>query len=598
MPPAPLPLHTGDTDFVGMRRRGAFYVDKTAYFETLIPNADLIAAGNANVRNQILVRPPGFGKTLLLDTLEAWFQGLPPERTLESPPDLYGNTMDVPEGWSSPAWLWDGLAGGERHGVDGWHPVVRLDMRLAVARDLNRAVKDVLEHVALVWQNRGVPWDVPGLPRPNRDDAPDVMVRALTDGLYMYYGKAPVVLVDDCDITCAPYMWKDAHSLIMDMGPVFEMYTALVNDEDDTLYFMLACGRTTRGSECLWPPARVANISHMSTWAGICGFTQDEVDRHLAPHRRALRRQAPHLNDARLADAWQDRFGGYKFHSAPARWSVRVHNPFTLMEAVQRALSEPQALQDAGRGIWGSTWNRNVAPAYLIPIVRNLCGMESRRDEARIVFNDYMKDLGYFTWYADCSDSWSEHYDFPNSETALAWICDVMLMHLPLDDSVAVPVPDRLRACLEQGDARGFAAVLDDFVFRDNDLPAEKMQGPFSWGLLLQALLKCAGLSMPLSYLHDWRNPEYEVCVGDRIHVVEIVHNRPSSAAQRRIRTLRCQRCRDLRGDGVEVMALTLAFRQRHGRDAECRVECTLDLWNDVAVDPAGDGRGAETDPH
>jgi hypothetical protein len=73
------PLHPSDADFAAIRRRDGFYVDKTGWFRALLETyPDTLSSPPLTCRHQFLARPRRFGKTLLINTLEAWFQGLPP----------------------------------------------------------------------------------------------------------------------------------------------------------------------------------------------------------------------------------------------------------------------------------------------------------------------------------------------------------------------------------------------------------------------------------------------------------------------------------------------------------------------------------------
>ena len=73
-------LHPSDADFVAIRRRHAFYVDKTNSLSQLLETDEVPHGDRPELtqRHQLLVRPRRFGKTMLINTLEAWFQGLPP----------------------------------------------------------------------------------------------------------------------------------------------------------------------------------------------------------------------------------------------------------------------------------------------------------------------------------------------------------------------------------------------------------------------------------------------------------------------------------------------------------------------------------------
>ena len=155
MPPLPA-LHPTDADFAAIRRRGGFYVDKTGLFRRLLatdpaPMSDPLL----ECRHQFLVRPRRFGKTLLINTLEAWFQGLPPGHR--------SNPAGMPAGWTAPPWLWAGLDAEDWHGVHGWHPVIRLDLSLIDSPNpagTRTALQAYLWQVNALWGERTGRWEV------------------------------------------------------------------------------------------------------------------------------------------------------------------------------------------------------------------------------------------------------------------------------------------------------------------------------------------------------------------------------------------------------------------------------------------------------
>ena len=61
------PILTDSSDFPEIRGNGCVYVDKTAYFHDLITRLD--------ARRFFLSRPRRFGKSLMISTLKAIFQG-------------------------------------------------------------------------------------------------------------------------------------------------------------------------------------------------------------------------------------------------------------------------------------------------------------------------------------------------------------------------------------------------------------------------------------------------------------------------------------------------------------------------------------------
>ena len=156
-------LHPTDADFAAIRRQGGFYVDKTGLFRDLLetyPSA--ISSPPLTCRHQFLARPRRFGKTLLVNTLEAWFQGLPPGHRTNPAGDT-APLDGLPAGWTSPPWLWKGLDTQDRHGVHGWHPVIRLDLSLIDSPNpagTRTALQAYLWQVNALWGERTGRWEV------------------------------------------------------------------------------------------------------------------------------------------------------------------------------------------------------------------------------------------------------------------------------------------------------------------------------------------------------------------------------------------------------------------------------------------------------
>ena len=123
------PLHPSNANFIDIRANNGLYVDKTQHFQHLLAVFPPTGATQPDLVNkhQFLVRPRRFGKTLLINTLEAWFQGLPPAPAARLPGGR-DTLTGLPDGWRAPDWMWTGLDGSDWHGVHGWHPVVKLDM--------------------------------------------------------------------------------------------------------------------------------------------------------------------------------------------------------------------------------------------------------------------------------------------------------------------------------------------------------------------------------------------------------------------------------------------------------------------------------------
>ena len=157
------PLHTGESDFLVIRGDKCLYVDKTPHLRGLLAVRSASAAGHIpslEHKYQFLARPRRFGKSLLINTLEAWFQGVPPNHELADASEAAA-WPEAPAGWSRPRWLWEGLDAEDWHGLHGWHPVIRLSLPLPTSLDAGEiriGLTTHLRNLGLEWEDRGVPW--------------------------------------------------------------------------------------------------------------------------------------------------------------------------------------------------------------------------------------------------------------------------------------------------------------------------------------------------------------------------------------------------------------------------------------------------------
>ena len=154
LPRRKLPI--GLQSFVKLREEDHYYVDKTGLL------IDLIASGSY----YFLSRPRRFGKSLLLDTFKALFEG---ERS-----------------------LFDGLVAETRWDWTRRHPVIRIDLGSGVLQ--SRAELDQRVHEILLDVQRDL-----GLPDPVGYDSVTGQFAELIRLAHAKFGATVVVLIDEYD---------------------------------------------------------------------------------------------------------------------------------------------------------------------------------------------------------------------------------------------------------------------------------------------------------------------------------------------------------------------------------------------------------------
>lgn len=577
-------LHTSDADFTAIRAEGSLYVDKTPPLRTLLATT---ATRRLVTRHQLLARPRRFGKTLLINMLEAWFQGLPPDHE-ENPRRDSVSLAGMPEGWTNPPWLWAGLDAEDWHGIHGWHPVIRLDLS-RVAIDIPSNTRSSLQVYLWrqigTWGRRTGHWAVPDRFAPPPDLPPEHLLTSLVESLQDAYGRKPVVLVDEYDAPITKHLGTDR-----DPRPVAEdlhEFFRVLKDDENRLYGVFMTGITRFTRDHLFSPANnIADVSDRVDYGALCGFTENEVEMYFTPYRTRLAELEPGLDTGDILGDWRDRYNGYRF--APGSEASHVYNPFTLTSSVATVLADADARRLAAEGIWPSAWSRSGHPSLIMRLANDprqprpmpvwygtmtpppADGLDdlTRPDHVRL-----MLDTGYYTWHGS-RDAGNLHLGFPNREVAESWLRDIFSAWAVLNNETGDQnLVGNLRACLAHGDTAGFVARLETFVF---GLSHENLRREDTCNLLMQALF-CLLADTTQSEKSNWDGrSDHEVRVGDRLYVFEVKYNRSPDAALRQIQDRRYGR-EHLPADGETVAAVGLAFR-KDLKDGACLQYCEANL--------------------
>ena len=199
-------LHPDQSEFIPIRRGCGLYVDKTGHLHKLLAPADG-RGSQLQSKYAFLARPRRFGKTLLVSTLEAFFQGDLPRSGSSDKASFDPNAGERTE-------LFKGTAVEDLVCQARVHPVVRLNLAMATSDTPERLHTRLLAHLESVytdWHGRGVatgvePRTVGGFvqfPLPPYADSESVPAAArlerLLHVLERQFKAKPVVLIDEYD---------------------------------------------------------------------------------------------------------------------------------------------------------------------------------------------------------------------------------------------------------------------------------------------------------------------------------------------------------------------------------------------------------------
>jgi hypothetical protein len=272
----------GIQDFEDLITGGFAYVDKTAWVYKL--------AGEG--RYFFLGRPRRFGKSLLLSTLSAYFEG---KRE-----------------------LFKGLAIEELEKEWISYPVLHIDLNVSSYRnteDLNIGLDANLRRFEKKW---GI--DASGAAR-----TPAVRLCDLIEAVCEKSGRKVVVLVDEYDRPLLQTMEKgETNDEIRD---ALKGFYGVLKSANRWLRFVLLTGVTKFSKVSVFSDLNMLrDISLDEAYAGVCGISARELEENFGPELAALAEK----NDMTYGEAvaeMKKRYDGYRF----AKQGESMYNPFSVL---------------------------------------------------------------------------------------------------------------------------------------------------------------------------------------------------------------------------------------------------------------------------
>ena len=540
MPSAnPLPLlHSDQSEFILLRHGDGLYIDKTQHLLSLLAPT---TGRPSLLRNKyiFLARPRRFGKSLLVTTLEAFFQGEVPV----APHYLNGLS---PEPILSKGELFRGTAAADTVESRGFHPVVRLNMANTPAdgpEELKANLLEVLGGQYTLWNRRGVnvglePINESGVVKFPTDPAvsPAQRLEDLVVQLKARYGANPVVLVDEYDAPLVHLLGKET-----DPEPILDVlrnfYVKLKSLESD-LHFVFVTGITRFARVSLFSAFNnLWDISWEPAYATLCGFTEQEVRTDLHPHLAA---GAVHLDLSleELMDKVRRHYNGYCFGFPED--SESIYNPYTLACCLRDMQDRHHVRRWAVTG-WPNHWAVSGNPMFLIRLMqegRYLLPadpppwdslMRTAYSLNRVDFVTLMFQTGYYTLRQDTDGDL--YLDYPNDEVRQTY------SHELLETYRQPPDPRTLRSmhrALSDEDYRKFCDLLHTFLA---GIPGEKLRRETDCHLVLHVLCQLMQVEF-LSEVHQGGGrSDMEVRFPGHVCVMEFKYGESAQTALDQIRS-------------------------------------------------------------
>jgi len=276
------PIPTDTSDFADIRNKKKLYVDKTALLNKLITDS--------NKSFYFISRPRRFGKSLMISTLKAIFQG---KRE-----------------------LFDGLAIAKTDYDWKVFPVIHLNLGFCARETYEQFTEAFPLEIQRALHECNAEY--------NGDLAPASNLGRAIDAFYEQ-GQAPVILIDEYDDPVAKAMAhiEVAEKIRADLSALYGQ----LKDRAGKLRFVMVTGISKFTKMSVFSAmSNLNDISYCDDYADMLGFTENELDKYYSEHMEAHAKKMRLSNEAYRAEL-KRMYNGYRFWSEQGE---KVYNPVSI----------------------------------------------------------------------------------------------------------------------------------------------------------------------------------------------------------------------------------------------------------------------------
>ena len=299
-------LPVGIQTFDKLIQGGYLYIDKTAYIHKMVSESNYI----------FLSRPRRFGKSLLVSTLQSYFEGKKE--------------------------LFKGLAIEKLEKEWAQHPVLRFSLASGKHMEKEQLERYLLDILSDNEERFGL-----------HSDKVDTNIRLkdLIKNVYDKTGKQVVVLIDEYDAPLLDVVHENEQLPIL--RQVMRNFYSPLKDCDPYLRFVFLTGITKFSQLSIFSELNnLKNISMLPEFAAICGITVEEMQTQMADYIDVFAK-TEETGHEEMVEKLKKQYDGYHF-----TWpSPDIFNPFSLLNAMQDRRLD-------------SYWFASGTPTYLIEMLR------------------------------------------------------------------------------------------------------------------------------------------------------------------------------------------------------------------------------------
>ena len=476
------PLPVGIQTFSEVINRNCLYVDKTAYIPQMLNLSKYI----------FLSRPRRFGKSLLVSTLQSYFEG-----RKELFKGLY--IEQVEKEWTE-------------------YPVVRLDMSSSKHMEKEQLENYLLNILGENEKRFGI--------SANQRE-PNIRLSNLISSVYEKTGKQVVILIDEYDAPLLDVIHEKERLPIL--RQVMRNFYSPLKAADPYLKFVFITGITKFSQLSIFSELNnLKNISMIPEFAAICGLSIEEVKTQMADYLEDFA-TVKRLTTDEILDALKVKYDGYHF-----AWpSPDLFNPFSLLNAFQdRRLN--------------NYWFESGTPTFLIEMLRKFNVLPSMLKPTKAMsdaFNRPTENVtsvipllyqsGYFTIkdYNELSDLYV--LDIPNTEIRIGLMESLLPNYVQIDSYKGTTAVAEMFLALLENDVDQMLRLLQTYLLTIPQCDNTNYEGHYQQLLYVIFSLLCRYVDVEVRTATG--RVDMVLRTAQNLYLFELKLNRSAEAAMQQI---------------------------------------------------------------
>ena len=476
-------LPVGIQTFEKIVEQDRLYVDKTEYILKMLKLSNYI----------FLSRPRRFGKSLLVSTLQSYFEG---RRDLFK--GLYIDSVE--QEWTE-------------------YPVLRFDMSTAKHQgqeELKQELSGKLSSYERIY-GKGLP-DETNL---------NQRLQGLIERAHAQTGKKVVILIDEYDAPLLDVAHKKDE--LEQLRHIMRNFYSPLKYCDPHLKFVFITGITKFSQLSIFSELNnLKNISMTPEFAAVCGITEEEMLTQMSDYIDRFAQANEQTRDEAIADL-KRQYDGYHF-----AWpSPDIFNPFSLLNSMQDRMLR-------------SYWFESGTPTFLIEKLREFNVVPSMLKSTEVMAPAFdaptenmssvmplLYQAGYYTIkdYDEITDIYT--LDLPNNEIRIGLLESLLPNYIHQDTYKGTTTVAEMYRALYNDDLEGMLRLLQTYLLTIPQCDNTNYEGHYQQ--LLYVIFSLLGRYVDVEVRTSNGRVDMVMNSGKALYLFELKLNKSAEAAMQQI---------------------------------------------------------------